>query len=403
MHQKIHLTCFPALNGDCLLVTYDSHPEKHILIDCGYPDTYNKYLKPELLNIAAKHGRIERLILTHIDSDHILGALHFFRDNHKKFIEIGDTWHNTYRHLPVPDRLNTKQAGNSATSPDPYLVLTNILLRGYRMHGPLTGTSISATQASTIGAHLLKGGYNWNGDFQGKAASTDHRQEVHIDESAKIRLLSPDVNKLRQLRLHWEKELAHAGIEISDKEGRRFDDAFEVMLSWEKEQKFSMERAIAGRTPGIEDLASTDFREDNTTTNGSSIAFILQIGEKKLLFLADAHPGLIKSALDASGEELPIQFQLIKVAHHGSSGNTSPFLLQNIDAPVYLFSTNGQRTGHPDKVAIARIIHRPTNFTRQLYFNYRTPNSEYFDRADWQGRYHYSIHYLDRHPYKLII
>jgi hypothetical protein len=55
----------------------------------------------------------------------------------------------------------------------------------------------------------------------------------------------------------------------------------------------------------MEELLSLAPVEDKTPTNGSSIAFILKIKEKKLLFLADSHPGLIlKSLLEYQPEDV---------------------------------------------------------------------------------------------------
>lgn len=36
---------YPAENGDCFLISLGEENRKHILIDCGYADTYHNYLK----------------------------------------------------------------------------------------------------------------------------------------------------------------------------------------------------------------------------------------------------------------------------------------------------------------------------------------------------------------------
>jgi glyoxylase-like metal-dependent hydrolase (beta-lactamase superfamily II) len=91
---------FPAKNGDCFLVSMGTDKKQHILIDCGYTETYNKFLKNELYNIARKNEAISLLVITHVDQDHILGALKLIEENNKhKFIHIEEIWHNSYRHL----------------------------------------------------------------------------------------------------------------------------------------------------------------------------------------------------------------------------------------------------------------------------------------------------------------
>ena len=66
-----------------------------------------------------------------------------------------------------------------------------------------------------------------------------------------------------------------------------YDDAFEMLLSWEKEQSKSSPKQISKKKQTIEELLDKKYQADNTATNGSSIAFVLQIRERKLLFLAD--------------------------------------------------------------------------------------------------------------------
>src|SRR5699024_6002546 len=128
-----------------------------------------------------------------------------------------------------------------------------------------------------------------------------------------------------------------------------------------------------------------------------------QIENKKMLFLADSHPGLILHSLNEYQKEGIIIFDLIKVSHHGSFGNTNREWLNKIDSERFLISTNGQKNNHPDKETIAHIITRKVDFHRKLYFNYITTHSKYFDRKDWMEKYNYSIHYLDQQPYTLTI
>jgi beta-lactamase superfamily II metal-dependent hydrolase len=176
-----------------------------------------------------------------------------------------------------------------------------------------------------------------------------------------------------------------------------------MLLSWEQEKAKVAPKSISATKETLEELLKTPFDEDNTTTNGSSIAFILQVQNKRILFLADAHPGMIVQSLDEYQNEGTIIFDLIKVSHHGSFGNISRELLNKIDSERYIISTNGQKHGHPDKETIAHIITRKADFHRKLYFNYITSNSKYFDREDWKEKYNYSVHYLDRQPYTLTL
>jgi uncharacterized protein (DUF486 family) len=47
---------------------------------------------------------------------------------------------------------------------------------------------------------------------------------------------------------------------------------------------------------------------------------------------------------------------MFKVPHHGSKGNVTADLLNHFDCRHFLFSSNGERFGHPDRAAVARVI-----------------------------------------------
>lgn len=397
--MNVCVKIYPAKNGDCFLISLGETEEekKHLLIDCGYVDTFQKYLKDDLIQIGKSGATLAKLILTHIDADHIQGAIRLLKDNNsEKFITIKEVWHNTYRHLceQREGEIDIKQER----------ILQQIIRRGYPQNESKQGEQgISAEQGTTVGALLLQGKYLWNSDFNNQAVCIEQKSKVELNPDAKIYLLSPDKQKLGKLKNLWNDELKRYDANFNFGNSQLYDDAFEMLLSWEKEKANVAPKQISATRETLEELLKTPFEEDDTATNGSSIAFILQVQNKKLLFLADAHPGLIVQSLKTYQNEGTIIFDLIKVSHHGSFGNISRELLNKIDSERYLISTNGQKNNHPDKETIAHIITRKADFHRKLYFNYITANSKYFDREDWMESYNYSIHYLDQQPYTLTL
>ena len=397
-NMLITIKCYPAKNGDCFLISSGDADEKkkHFLIDCGYVDTFQKYLKNDLIHIGESGENLEKLILTHIDADHIQGAIRLLKENKSdKFIVIKEVWHNTYRHLceQKEAEIDTKQER----------ILQQIIRRGYPKNESKQGEQeISAEQGTTVGALLLQGKYSWNSDFNNQAVCIEQKSKVALSSDVNIYLLSPDHQKLEKLKNLWNDELKRYDANLNSGNSQLYDDAFEMLISWEKEKAKVVPKQISATKESLDELLKTPFYEDDSATNGSSIAFILQIQNKKLLFLADAHPSLIVHSLNEYQNEGAIIFDLIKVAHHGSFGNISHELLNKIDSERYLFSTNGQKN-HPDKATIAHIVTRKTDFHRKLYFNYITANSKYFERENWMGEYNYSIHYLDQQPYTLTL
>jgi hypothetical protein len=67
-------------------------------------------------------------------------------------------------------------------------------------------------------------------------------------------------------------------------------------------------------------------------------------------------------------------------------------LVQAVSCPMYLFSTDGSRFGHPDPEAVARII-RHGEASPTLAFNYRSEQNRIWDDATLMEQYHYQVRY----------
>lgn len=361
--NSIKIKIFPALNGDSILLDLSN---KLFLIDGGYVNTFNDFLCGELKNKSEEGKRLSHIIVTHIDSDHISGIVRLLEKNtDDEIIKIENIWHNSYRHIKdLSDNLKLKSFDGKAD-------LTALSRKSYIKEVIEGRHEISAEQGSTLSSLILKGDYKWNSEFGGKAVSINNLDLISIDDTTTIRILSPNNDKLSKLKKLWNKELYKKGYNISE-DDTNYDDAFEFLLAQEKEKKVLRKKDISGGDINIEKLSNVEVIEDTSATNGSSISFVIEKDDKKLLFLADSHPSVILESLKMhySNQEFPIEFDIIKVSHHGSITNTSKELLELIDSKNYIISSNGSKFGHPDIETIARIINRKSSFTRNLYFNY---------------------------------
>jgi len=99
--DKIRIEMFPAEGGDAFLLRFDN--KKNIMIDIGYRDTYTNYIKDRLLQLKEQGECIDLLVITHIDEDHIGGAIKFLQENgeadNPNVIDVKEIWHNSYRFL----------------------------------------------------------------------------------------------------------------------------------------------------------------------------------------------------------------------------------------------------------------------------------------------------------------
>lgn len=89
--SKIFIKSYPVKGGDCFLINYE---KINILIDTGYKDTSNKLIE-DLRNMSQKGESINLLILTHIDNDHIGGAISLLEE--ENIIKIDEVWYNGYK------------------------------------------------------------------------------------------------------------------------------------------------------------------------------------------------------------------------------------------------------------------------------------------------------------------
>ena len=102
INDQIIIKAFPANAGDCFIIEFKKE-DYFILIDGGYSDTYNNYLKKYLLELALQGKHIDLMIITHIDSDHIGGIQALLKENgsaaHPNIIRIDEVWYNAFPHM----------------------------------------------------------------------------------------------------------------------------------------------------------------------------------------------------------------------------------------------------------------------------------------------------------------
>lgn len=100
---SVKLKMYPASNGDAFLISANVPEPVNILIDGGYGGTYNNYISPDLKALSLKGLSLNLVVATHIDEDHILGLIEFFKcngcSNDPKVIPVDNVIHNSVRSL----------------------------------------------------------------------------------------------------------------------------------------------------------------------------------------------------------------------------------------------------------------------------------------------------------------
>lgn len=385
---------FPAENGDAFLIRFDN--KKNILVDMGYIDTYKNYIKDRLLKIKSENQCIDLLIITHIDEDHIEGAIEFFKENgnanNPNIIEVKEVWHNSYRHLQF-DKEKVCNVSNFERIQLEEIKLNNsVVIR----KGINETSQVSARQGSTLAGYLYGLGYinnKWNSSFKGAAVSLQNKNEIELDD-IKIYLLSPDTNKLENLSSLWMEKLRKIDADFSISDEEIFDDAYEMYVKKIKPIiDINEDKNISCDSTNFETFIKDNInqgRKDVSKSNGGSIAFVLEYKNKKMLFLGDSHEDIIMESLKRYKESgKTLKFDVVKVSHHGSTKNNFKWI-EDIVADNYLISTNGEKHNHPSREVIAKIF-KFNEQKKTLYFNYPVDIVSDIGKDELKKKYNYSL------------
>jgi len=337
-----NINFLPAKYGDSIWIEYGNADDPNIILIDGGTGGTKKHIQ-ELIQALPSGKHIELLVVTHIDRDHIEGILRLLEDDDLGFT-VGSVWFNGWNHLP----------GN----PD------------YEIFGAIHGEKLTAA--------IIKHNLNWNSGFGKKAVVVHHDEPlpvIELKDGLKLTLLSPTEENLEALKPEWEKEVAKANLAP----GFGLEEPVEDM------------EIFGAGMPDVEVLCETEFHEDDSAANGSSIAFLAEFTGKKALFAGDSFPGVILKSLNRLYDG-PVPLDLVKLSHHASEHNTSPELIEKLNCKRYAISTNGSIYHHPSQTTVARIIKSKGPGT-VLIFNYRTKHNECWDNDILKMKHKYETVY----------
>lgn len=342
--QVFRMHALHAGHGDCLWIEYgDADAPHRIVVDCGTAGTYAR-LKTAVDFVRDKPGQNELLVITHVDADHIAGALPLLADPANANL-FKDFWFNGRRHLEPSNMLE----------------------------------SLGAVQGEALTRALLDNKMPWNSAYGFKSISLEedgHPKQMTLPGGAVLTILSPTWAKLRAMQARWDDDVKAAGLDPITQAPvpQPIPPGFEA---------FGFD---------LDALADFPFAEDATEPNGSSIALLIEFAGKSMLLGADAHPSILVDAVRSLTAGTPLSVDLLKVPHHGSKNNTSKALLDAVKCKVALFSSNGAYYRHPDKEAVARVIkYSPPGVN--LVFNCRSKFNEMWDSDELRNEWAYSTTY----------
>lgn len=334
-----------AGHGDCLWVDYgDPAAPTRILVDAGTVGTL-KRLRPALNLVRGSVPSHELLIVTHVDSDHIGGALALLEDQ---------TLANQFKQVWFNGRAHLVQAAGLQ--------------------------SLGAAQGERLTAALNGMPGRWNTSIAGAPVMTTSAGPLPTFNfgAAKLTVLSPGADQLADLLPVWDKEVLAAGLVAAAKAKRPVLPP----LGW---QSFG--------TINVTELARTAVAPDTSKANGSSIAVLVEFEMHRMLLGADAHPDVLLRAIRRLSPMEPLKVDVWKLSHHGSAANLTPELLAAVEAKTIVFSSNGAYFRHPDQIAVAKVLQHYQPSGIHLVFNYKTQYNQMWDSPALKKQWNYTTCY----------
>lgn len=303
----IALEALAARHGDCLLLHWGTVEEPRIaLIDGGPDGTYARTLRPRLAAIGEERQasplRLDLVMVSHIDDDHIGGLLELADD-----IEAGDApasiallWFNSLEDLvgrPLPGagaRPVAAAASSDRTADDREAKVLASVPQGQYLHGFAKRQGLLDTMNAPCGALV--------------AADAD--APVIDIEGLRVTVVCPRLDDLSSLKARWE--------------ALRKGDA-------------------------------TAAYRDRSPYNLSSIVVLVEHDGRRLLLTGDARGDIILDGLQRLGllQDGGMHVDVVKLPHHGSDNNVDPTFFERLTADAYVVSGDHERFMNPGRKAMS--------------------------------------------------
>ena len=310
----LNIKALKALNGDCIIISYGEKEKHNILIDGGQGKIGFRQLCTYVDNENKTGNKIDLLILTHIDSDHIDGILRLLSQKTFDFSLIDEIW------FDFGQGLND---------------LFGINDRRHQVTLYANSTEISWKQGTDLEEIIQEKG------IRRKIVTKLERFSV---SGASVTILSSSREVLKKF-CRQDKEEKKATTKIAYRND--YQESIAKLNQKEFERKISL-------------------------SNKSSIACLFKFEGLNILLLGDSDPEEIVESLAKLGysKNNKLKVEFCKIAHHASRHNTSNELIQILDCSNYIISTQQTNDGRPSKECLSRIIcnsGKPINF----YCNYK--------------------------------
>ena len=383
----MQLEAFFAADGDCLLLTSaDGH---RALIDGGRSETFQRFTWPALRDLAVGQQKLDLVVVSHIDADHISGILWLMRavaawavydyqvsdGGNPRFKEpdvprppdIGGFWHNSW----------PAQLGGLAGEVETYVS---------RIGDGLETSAFDASAEPEAAVAVIDA-------FQGLAESIPDGIDLlrivddqtplsrnapfeelvllqdppHVERlgTTSLTVLGPARKHLSRLRREWNEWLATSAGRRAGKQtvpGRRDAQGPTVgvggsdFIEARAAEHADGEALVSSLVARAKLISETD-PSKVTPPNRASITLLAEEDGRSCLLTGDAAEEEILDGLRAAGRivEGRCWCNVVKVQHHGSEHNLSEDFASTVLADQYVFSADGAHD-NPDPSVVKTLV-----------------------------------------------
>lgn len=344
--MKYTFRTFYCGTGDCIfLILENGDYTLNIMVDCGkYTEEIDGYVRSELKN------KIDYLIVTHIDNDHINGLVTMLAKN--RDIMIHHIIYNCYQRVVDNGKPWTEKMKENVNRLYGELPVMVDMMNQY----------INEEKAMTLAECILMKD-EWKCGWQREYVTEESPVIQLANDMGRIIFLSPSRAALEQLdkkyrKLFWQ-QLYKQKKEDYDKE----ETIYEALM-----RNAQLDDAESGKGENVNDCTVNEQTlkqyaflplSKMDENNIASIAFVWEHQGHRILFMGDADPIQASNAIEKvyKDETKPVIFDLIKVSHHGSAHSTALELMNVADSERFFFT--GGAKERPSLHALGRIITRP--------------------------------------------
>ena len=347
--MKCYFRSFDAGIGDCNVIRLikDDGTQYAIMVDCGkYTQAIKEYVRDVL------HNHIDLLIATHIDGDHILGLTNML-SNHEGLL-VDNIWYNSYRRTNIKTRIELNEQQKKILEQIKQALPVEFDAINYREISNTQGKSLAKTILEKETLYRV-----WRTDY-----ITDQTTDFILpNDFGKIVLLGPKHKALQTIEKKFKNAFDEYFMQIWNESIDCGEELQELLIRLiDSLQSRIKKKTVASIKGPIHNAAfvrnaAKDETLDDSDTNYSSIAFMLECNGHKIAMLGDAFASTIEDTIvkKYSEDEKPIACEAIKVSHHGSNGNNSKTLCNLISSHRY-FIPGGKGTEYPTWGTFGRIV-----------------------------------------------